>query len=188
MIIGITGTIGAGKGAVVEYLIKKKGFAHYSCSGLLKEILEERGEIVDRDGYSRIAKELRAKDSSGVPGLAYARAQNEGARDSIIEALHSVGEAEFIKSVGGIVFGVDANIDVRYRRISTRGSEKDNVSYEKFIEQSKREDEGGSDASGHNIRGAIKIADYVITNNGTLEELHAQIEEVLRKIEATPLS
>jgi dephospho-CoA kinase len=30
MIIGITGTDGAGKGAVVDYLVAQKGFTHYS--------------------------------------------------------------------------------------------------------------------------------------------------------------
>jgi hypothetical protein len=36
-IIGITGTLGAGKGTVVDYLIKQKNFRHYSISGYLKE-------------------------------------------------------------------------------------------------------------------------------------------------------
>jgi dephospho-CoA kinase len=30
-----------------------------------------------------------------------------------------------------------------------------------------------------------KLADYVIENNGTLEELEQQVREVLRKIQAT---
>ena len=27
--IGITGTLGAGKGTIVDYLVKEKGFVHY---------------------------------------------------------------------------------------------------------------------------------------------------------------
>lgn len=38
-IIGITGTLGAGKGTIVEYLKDKKGFAHFSVREFLKEIL-----------------------------------------------------------------------------------------------------------------------------------------------------
>ena len=30
IIIGITGTLGAGKGTIVDYLVKQKGFVHYS--------------------------------------------------------------------------------------------------------------------------------------------------------------
>jgi len=184
MIIGIAGTIGSGKGTVVEYLQTKKGFAHYSASGLLRIILEERGETVDRDGYSRTAEELRAKDSGGVPKAVYDRIQEDKVENAIIEAIHSPGEAAFIKSVGGIMFGVDADIETRYERISKRGSEKDAVSFGKFLEQSKREDEKG-EGFAHDIQGAIKMADYTINNNGTLEELHIQIDEILKQIEAT---
>ena len=42
LIIGITGTLGAGKGTVVEYLVEKKGFDHYSVRAfLLKEIIHD---------------------------------------------------------------------------------------------------------------------------------------------------
>ena len=40
MIIGITGTLGAGKGAVVEFL-KQKDFKHYSVRNFLIEEIPE---------------------------------------------------------------------------------------------------------------------------------------------------
>ncbi len=184
MILGIAGTIGAGKGTVVDYLVQKYGFAHYSSSGLLREILESRGETVDRDGYARLARELRAADPAGVPRLTYERLVKDSPKNAILEAVHTVGEADFIRSIGGKVLGVDADVATRYERITKRGSEKDSVTYEKFLEQSKREDDGGSDISGHNIRGVITTADYVVQNNGTLEELHAQIENALATLAA----
>ena len=39
-IVGITGTLGAGKGTVVEYLTQQKGFKHYSARGLLNQIID----------------------------------------------------------------------------------------------------------------------------------------------------
>ena len=35
--IGITGTLGAGKGTIVEYLQKEKGFSHYSVRAFLTD-------------------------------------------------------------------------------------------------------------------------------------------------------
>lgn len=185
MIIGITGSIGGGKGTVVDYLIEKKGFAHYSSSGLLTEILEERRETVDRDGMNRIANELRtANPDGGVPAETYKRYQADGSPEyAIFEALHNVAEVKFIQSIGGIVIGVTADPEVRYDRIKARGSVKDNVTKEEFIEQQKREEEGTDDPNKSNIYAALKQADYIIENNGTLEELHQQIDDVLIKLE-----
>ena len=42
VIIGITGTLGAGKGTIVDYLVNKKSFYHYSVSGYLKEELQKQ--------------------------------------------------------------------------------------------------------------------------------------------------
>ena len=183
MIIGIAGTIGAGKGAVVDYLVSNKGFAHYSSSGLLKVLLREKGVHIDRDSMSALASEIRSQDPAGMPKLTYEHLKKSNPENAVLEALHTVGEAEFVRSVGGIIFGVDADVAIRYERISKRGSEKDNVTFEKFLEQAKREDHGGSDASGHNIHGVINIADYKIHNDGTLDELCKQIDAILNKIE-----
>ena len=179
-IIGIAGTIGAGKGTVVDYL-KERGFAHHSSSGLLKEILIEQSTPVDRDALAALAREIRAKDQDGVLKLTYERAKHDQPEKVILESIHTVGEADFVRSVGGKILGVDADVAVRYERISKRGSEKDNVSYEKFLEQAKREDDG-TEKSGHNIRGVIQTADAVVMNNGTLEELHRAIDSTLEKL------
>jgi len=178
MIIGITGTLGAGKGTVVSRL-KEKGFLHFSSSGLLTEILQERGEEVDRDAMARTGRELRKGNPAGVPKENYTRANLSEGANAVFESLHSVEEAEFIKSVGGFVLGIDAPIEVRYERITKRGSVKDRVSYEKFKEQTDREEREETVHTGHSIRGAMKLADYVIENSNSLEDLHAQVDKAL---------
>lgn len=181
MIIGITGTLGAGKGTVVEYL-QAKGFGHYSSSGILKEILAERGLPATRGNMSPLADELMAKYPGGVLHLSHERAQGSGIKDYILEAIHRINEAEYIRSIGGVIIGMDANIHKRYERSVKRGhGEKDNVSFEQFLEDAKREDEGHT-GTGPNIRAVLKMADAIVINNGSLEELHAQIEEALKKI------
>ena len=42
-IIGITGTLGAGKGTIVDYLVQKKGYLHYSVRAFLSEEVKRRG-------------------------------------------------------------------------------------------------------------------------------------------------
>ena len=49
LIIGITGTLGAGKGTVVEYLVEKQGFDHYSVRSFLLKEINRRGMPENRD-------------------------------------------------------------------------------------------------------------------------------------------
>ena len=178
MIIGIAGTLGAGKGTVVEYL-KEKGFTHYSGSGKLREILEERGVEINRDAYSKLADEIRGADPIGLSKLIWEKYEAEKPEHAIFEALHDVGEAVFIKEKGGVVLGVDAPMELRYERISGRGSEKDNVTFEEFKAMAVHEEEGGGS---HNIRATMDQADYTIMNAATVEELRQQVDGVLTKI------
>lgn len=181
MIIGITGTIGAGKGTVVAAFLEH-GFVHYSASALLRELLAARGVAPNRDSYSMIAREIRAGDPAGIVKLLHARAEKDGAEHYIIEALHDVGEAEYIKSIGGVIIGIDAAVKTRYERVRLRGSEKDNVTFEEFLQQVAREEEGGE---GHNIKAVLTLADYVLLNNGTKEDLESSVAALSAKLGLT---
>lgn len=181
MILGITGTIGAGKGTVVEYL-KQRGFAHYSSSGILKEILAGRGLPATRLNMSMLADELMREYEGGVLQVSHERAQAEGKTDYILEAIHRESEAAYVRSLGGHILGVDADIATRYERSVRRGEgEKDNVTFEEFLQNSKREDDGRGE-TGANIRAVMRGADVILTNDGTFEELVAQIDEALVKL------
>jgi dephospho-CoA kinase len=179
MIIGIAGTIGAGKGTVVAYL-KQKGFAHYSASGTLKEILIERGLPQTRDYMSPLSNELSAQYPGGVLHLIHEQAKKDGAEHYVLESIHRPSEAEYVRRIGGVIWGVDADLDKRYERtIKRKEGEKDEVTYEQFVAHAKREDEGAG--VGNNIREVLKEADEVFQNNGTQDELYNQIELALSK-------
>lgn len=182
MIIGITGSFGAGKGTVVEYLKKEKGFTHYSASGFIVEEIERRGMPVNRDSMIVVANELRADHGpSYIIDSLYARAEEvEG--DVIIESLRAVAEVQRIKELGGIVLGIDALPKVRFAHILARNSVKDHVTYEKWLEQEQAES-NQNDPTKQNIFGALKESDYTITNNGTIDELYKEVEKFLQSVD-----
>jgi dephospho-CoA kinase len=182
MIIGITGTLGAGKGTVVEYL-KTKGFKHFAVSDtFLVSEAEKRGmeptRIVRRD----IANEFRAKGPTKLQEAVYemARASIEAGEDVIIEPQHTKGEVEFIQSLGGVVLAVDADLEERYRRITKRGSTKDNVSFEQFKTEQEFE-MSQSDPHMNNLGAAIAQANHILHNDTTPEELFLDVEEALKE-------
>ncbi|MBL7045829.1 MAG: AAA family ATPase [Parcubacteria group bacterium] len=180
-LIGITGMLGAGKGAVVEYLVENAGFKHLYVTDFMKDVAEGRGIVPDRNTYHDIANEFRGK---GPTALVEAVLENAGDESEkiILEALHTVPEVNFIKEKGGVVIGVDADIKTRYKRIQGRGGDKDNVSYEEF-ERLQKIELSSDDPNKNNLASALKEADFYIENNGTLEELHSKIDEILKKIE-----
>ncbi len=181
MIIGLAGSFGGGKGTVVDYLTTVRGFHHYSASKFITEEIVRRGMPVDRDSMITVANELRAEHGpTHIIDSLYEHASVTGG-DAIIESLRAVAEVRRIKQLGGYVIGVDADPKLRYERARARGSEKDNVTYEEWLAQEQKET-NPDDPTKQNIFGALAEADVVVQNNGTLEELHAKVDEVLKHI------
>ena len=180
-IIGITGTNGAGKGAVVSYLLEQKGFAHHSASSFIVQEILRRGLTADRDSMISVGNELRASyGADHIIRSLYTRAR-ASEQPAVIESLRALGEVRCIKALGGFVIGVDAEPEIRYQRALLRGSVKDGVSFEKFIAQELSEMNDHDLVKG-NLLGALAEADIVVTNNGTLRELHEQVEKILAHI------
>ena len=106
----------------------------------------------------------------------------EGGQNAIIEALHATAEAQVLKVKKGFyLFAVDADPKIRYERIKERKSEKDNISFEKFLEDEKRE-MASSDPNKQNISACMKLADYTFLNNDGREILRAEVEKALAEI------
>ena len=91
-VIGITGTLGAGKGTIVEYLVKNKGFSHFSARAFVTEEIIRRGMPVNRDSMVVVANDLRRRNSpSFIIDSLYEKAILAGT-DSVIESIRTPGE------------------------------------------------------------------------------------------------
>lgn len=180
-IIGITGTNGAGKGTVVEYLVKRYGFSHLSVSQYLKEKLEEKGEKTTREKLIEIANKIRKeKGADSIIKHLFKKAEKIGGK-TIIESIRCPAEATFIKKEGGIILGVNAKAEIRYKRARKRGSEKDNVTFREFLELEKKELRN-KDPQRQNIQRCLEMADFLIDNNKSKKFLYEQVEKIIKQI------
>lgn len=180
MIIGITGTNGAGKGVVVEYLVKTKGFTHFSSSGRISDELVQRGMELSRTNMRAVGNEFREKyGSSYLVDIALQEARKRGIEKIVIESIRSTGEAEALKKAGGRLLVIDANRKIRYDRIFHRRTGKDLIDFDTFVQQEEREWYGQEGPYDMNIMSVIKMADHTIMNDISVEDLFAQVDAFL---------
>lgn len=182
MIIGITGTDGAGKGTVVEYLVREKGFAHYHARALFLEEIARLKIEPTRANMRLVANRLRAERGNDfIVRTFVAHARAAGDHKIVIDSLRAVAEAEALKHSGGILLAVDADQRLRYARVQQRRSSSDQVSFEQFQAHEELES-NDPDPHGMQKRKVIEMADHCIQNDGTLEELHEKIDAFLATI------
>jgi len=182
MIIGITGTDGAGKGAAVDYLVKEKGFVHCSARAIWEEEFVKRGIESNRANMRLVANQMRATYGHDFLVTHFLKKkEEEGIENVVIESIRTTAEADTLKTNGGALFAVDAELSIRYSRITSRGSSSDNISLEEFIKQEELE-MNDPDPSGMQKAKVMQMADYTILNEGTFEALGEQIEEILQKL------
>jgi len=182
IIIGISGTLGAGKGTIVEYLVGEKGFVHYSVRAYLLEKIKEQGLPENRDSMFRLANEMRASHGpSYVTDQLYNQARVSG-KNCVIESIRTPGEIGSLRAKGHFyLLAVDADPDIRYKRIFLRQSETDRVSRETFLENEARE-MNTTDPNKQNLKKCIEMADFILLNNGTKKDLIRQVEKVLDQV------
>ena len=182
IIVGITGTLGAGKGTVVKYLVDHKGYSHYSVRDFLIKEIKSRGLPVNRDHMVKVANDLRSKHSpSFIVDELYEEALGAG-HNSIIESIRTYGEITSLRGKGKfILIAADADQKTRFERIRLRNSETDQISFDKFKEDELKE-MSATDPTKQNLAKCIAEADFTIQNNGTLNDLYDQIETILNQL------
>jgi dephospho-CoA kinase len=180
MIVAITGALGAGKGTVAQYLNKQHNFMYLSVRSFFAEEVLRRGQAATRENITAVARDLRTEK-----GPVYAIEQllaraGRGGRGIVIESIRTMPETEYLKNKGATLWCINATLEERYKRFIGHALPVDAVPFEKFEENDKR-DMGVDDLNNQNLVAVCQAAEVHIDNNGTKDELYAQIEEALKK-------
>jgi len=175
MIIGITGTLGAGKGTIVDYFVNNHNFKHFSVRKYLSDKLDGLGLPVDRKNMVDLGNRLRAENHPAYIVEQLCLLAEESGGNCIIESIRTPGEVRFLKRFSSFLLAVDADVRVRYDRVVGRGSETDRVSFDEFLADEKRE-MGSSDPNKQNIGECIRLSDMIFYNGGSVDDLYGQLD------------
>ncbi len=177
MLIGLTSRNAAGKDELARYLVERKGFVYFSLSDLLRAELKKRGLELTRENLTEVGNELRLERGPGVLGE-WALGELESVRDAVVVSLRNPAEIEALrKRPDFLLVGVDAPVETRWQRVESRARPDDARTYEQFLRQEQAELSG--DPHQQQLEACFRLADRVVVNDGTLEDLHRKIEELL---------
>jgi len=173
-LIGLTGTNGSGKGEAATYF-KKRGYAYFSLSDVIRDALRNDGKEDTRDNLIEKGNELRKKYGPDI----LARLAMEKVQDkTVIDSIRNPSEVEYLrKEKEFILLAIDAPVELRYERVKRRGRQESASTLEEFIKKEK--EEMTDSEKGQQLHSCMKMADFIIMNDGTLEDLHLKLEEIV---------
>lgn len=180
MIIGLSGTLAAGKDTVADYLVEKEGFEHISLSAVLRKVAAEKGIETTMENLTKLGNSLKTEYSADYL-VNRAKKEVDFSKDIVVSSIRQPEEIESLKREKDFyMIFVDADIKIRFERLVKRGRAGDVGEFEKFKEQEEKQLNGQS--GGMNLSKCRKMADYVIVNNCSIEEFKDRIKQTFQQI------
>jgi dephospho-CoA kinase len=180
MIIAMVGMAGAGKTAASK-MFENHGYTRIRFGDVTDDEVKRRGLPLNEANERTVRESLRAE----LGMAAYAKLNLPRIDEAltkgpvVIDGMYSWEEYLFLKERYGdnlAVAAVWASPGTRAKRLSTRAIRP--LTCEETFSRDKAEIEKVSKA------GPIAVADYMIVNGGTFEELRAGVEELLHNLQA----
>ena len=171
-VIGLTGLPCAGKTEFVE-LARKRNFVVHRMGDAVWNYVRNKNLELNNENVARIASEERERCGKGIWAertLLCIKNRNE---NIVIDGIRNIEEVEIFKKnlPGFVLVAIHSSLKTRFQRIIKRGRVDDVKSEKAFHERDKRELSWG-------IEKVIASADFVIVNEGSIEEFRKEVEKI----------
>jgi len=177
-VIGVIGQNGSGKDEVLKYLRTKYNVPFLSTGDMVREIAAQEGKEPTRENLQEISQRYFREFGRGCfVKLAAENIQRNGWSIGGITGIRSLDDVNVLRNIFGkdfILINVYvSNPEIRYHRMFQRGEDRDPHTYEQFLCQDAAEEEL------FHIQSSVKDADYAISNDGALNDLHSEIDRLI---------
>ena len=179
-IFGLTGLLASGKGTAAKYFEEKHNAGIYRFSTALRDVCKRVHLEQTRDNLVKMSECLRATFGEDLLSKAMARdTENDMCKIVVVDGVRRMEDVAHLKLLPNfILVAISADPATRYERLIKRGENSDDIAktYEQFLADHKRSTEVS-------ILDVVPQATEQINNNGSLEELHQQIDALINKYE-----
>jgi dephospho-CoA kinase len=179
IILGFAGELACGKGTATKYITEKHNGGAHKFSNMLRDVAHRMHLEESRENIQKISTFFRQNFGEDIMSrVIYKDVVADSHSIIAVDGVRRLMDIKYLTTLPGFkLIYIEANIERRYERIIKRGENSDDLSktFEGFKEDHLKETES-------QIKDLKKKADFVLDNNGTLEDLYKQIEDVLNKL------
>jgi dephospho-CoA kinase len=178
LIVGLSGMPGSGKSIVVN-IAKRRGFGIIVMGDVIREETQRRGLMLTSKNIGEVMLDLRLKEGKSViANRCIPKIKEISNEKIIIDGLRSLFELEVFKNYFSTfnLIAVHSSPETRCKRLNERGRSDDSKDRKIFQERDTRELNVGL---GH----VIAMADFILINENTIEEIKSKSAEILQRIE-----
>ncbi len=182
MILGLTGLNAAGKGEVAR-ILREGGFESFSLSDELRDELRRNGVTETRQSLIEWGTRLRAEQGRDVLARRVSARFTQGL-NQVVDSIRNPDEVRYLRGQPGFfLVRVEAPIEVRFARSMARAREGDTRDIAAFREAESRE-LASDDPAAQQLVQTFALADFVVVNDGTVEDLRERVKAVFREAAA----
>ncbi|MCU0284951.1 MAG: AAA family ATPase [Acidobacteria bacterium] len=181
--IGLTGRMGSGKGEIVK-ILEKMGFKYISLSDMVREEIAGRhpaGHEVSRRETQDIGNRMRKEGGAGVLGKRVRhKIESSDVERWVIDGIRNPAEVSELRKLPGFyLLGIQAPIPTLLQRVKSRKRGTDMDDDDVLLSHMEREWGHGEPEDGQQVGKCMEIADYIIENDNSLDDLKTDVLKIL---------
>ena len=176
MVLAAVGKNASGKDYFLEFISKEFGIPMLSMGDVARDLAEKEGLEKTRDNLHYISqKYMGLYGQDFFPNQLIKKIKSMNTEHILVSGIRPPSDVEKFKAAFGADFHLVAIVVsddyVRYQRTRSRGSARDDVTYEKFLELDSHEEELFHTSQ------TINMADFVLYNDVSGEAFHEEIRK-----------